>query len=162
VDQRDQDSYQPTPRDAAAAPEALHAAAAAPGTDTELTPIFRALAERAADPVERFRRDPLAAPLPSFLSPAAPAPKMVLHAVTDQVAELPEPRAESRRHRAESSVRGAAHAAGVVRPVAQLGTGEPEVRSVPAERSGRHRVPRPVGRTHCTMPTAAHQPKHTT
>ncbi len=33
--------------------------------EAELTPIFHALAGRAADPVTHFHRDPLAAPLPS-------------------------------------------------------------------------------------------------
>jgi hypothetical protein len=36
-----------------------------PSDETELTPIFHALARRAADPVTQFHRDPLAAPLPS-------------------------------------------------------------------------------------------------
>jgi len=52
-----------------------------PTEESELTPIFHALARRVSDPVEHFRRDPLGAPLP-VTAPSAPAKtRMLLQAV---------------------------------------------------------------------------------
>lgn len=48
--------------------------------ESEFTPIFHALARRAGDPVEHFRRDPLSAPLPAA-TPAPPVTRMLLHSV---------------------------------------------------------------------------------
>jgi hypothetical protein len=163
VDKRRQDSYQVSQHATTGRSEGLDDAAGLPGAEAELTPIFRALAERAADhQVEHFHRDPLAAPLPSFLAPVSSAPRMMPQAVADQNTELPAPRLGSDERRAVPSRRRAAHAAESERPVAQLGAGGSGAHSVPAERSGRHRVLRSVGRTHWTMPPAAHQPKHPT
>jgi hypothetical protein len=52
-----------------------------PGAEVELTPIFHALSRRAADPLELFRRDPLAAPLPVSHEPAPAGNRMMLRAV---------------------------------------------------------------------------------
>lgn len=163
MNQRRQDSYQVNRHDTADRSERLEDTAGLPGAEAELTPIFRALAERAADhQVEHFHRDPLAAPLPSFLAPGASAPRMMLQAVADQVTEFPAPRAGTGENMAESGRRRAVDAAVSERSVGRPDAGGSGAHSVPAERSGRHRVLRSVDRANGTVPPAAHQPKHTT
>jgi hypothetical protein len=52
-----------------------------PTEESELTPIFHALARRASDPVEHFRRDPLGAPLPAAAPSTPGKTRMLLQAV---------------------------------------------------------------------------------
>jgi len=72
--------------------------------EPQLTPIFDALAQREADPVEHFRRDPLCAPLPPPAVEDAPAPAVLKM--------LPSPAAEGGgRHRPVRTVGGGRHRA---------------------------------------------------
>jgi hypothetical protein len=57
--------------------------------DSESTPIFHALVQRSADPVEHFRRDPLRAPLPAPAMQSGPpaTTRMLLQSVPSGPAE---------------------------------------------------------------------------
>lgn len=105
--------------------------------DSELTPIFHALATHAADPVEHFRRDPLDAPLPAS-APAQPAmARMLLRSVPT--------RSESATH-----VPSNAPSAQPDIPWPASRRSEPhELRGITelrGARGGRHRAPNSVGR----------------
>jgi hypothetical protein len=100
-------------------------------SDEELTPIFHALRRRAAD--ARFRRDPLAAPLPPSASSAAPANRMVLRVVSN-------PHPESKQQRYVSEVTpGVAEATLPRVPLALVVHGR-----AGSGGGGRHRAPRAI------------------
>jgi hypothetical protein len=104
--------------------------------ECESTPIFHALARRAGDPVEHFRRDPLRAPLPST-GPSGPAmTRMLLHAVQ------PTERGRSAGHARSSRTDAAGHRAEEAVPATAAGT---ELREATGGRGGRHRALRSVG-----------------
>jgi hypothetical protein len=101
--------------------------------DVEPTPIFHALC--AIDPLERFWRDPLVAPLPAVVQPTRSTNRMMLHAVPNV------PNAYT-----ESGSSGPAHAAPVGRPAEPA----PHHRrggshgALATARGGRHRTLRAV------------------
>jgi hypothetical protein len=98
--------------------------------DVEPTPIFHALC--ATDPLERFWRDPLVAPLPAVVQPTRSTNRMMLHAVPSTYTE--------------SGSSGPAHAAPVGRP-AELAPHHRRSGSYGAPgttRGGRHRPLRAV------------------
>lgn len=108
--------------------------------DSELTPIFHALATHAADPVEHFHRDPLDAPLPASV-PAQPAmARMLLRSVPtmrpDSGAPVP------------STVPATSGQPNIPCPASRR-SGHHELRGITelrGARGGRHRAPGPVGR----------------
>jgi hypothetical protein len=109
------------------------------GHEPELTPIFHALSRRATDPVERFRRDPLRAPLPAAAQPSQ------LPAMTRMLLSAVPARQVSRQgaHRAphEATQRaGGAHCA----------------QEAHAHRGGRHRALRAVERDLLVPDTRVH------
>jgi hypothetical protein len=107
--------------------------------ESEHTPIFHALARRAGDPVEHFRRDPLGAPLPAT-TPAPPMTRMLLHSV-------PTDRPEHRRaagHSRPSHADPAAHRAEEPTGARRDPAAESDAESATG-RGGRHRALRSVG-----------------
>ena len=107
--------------------------------ECESTPIFHALARRAGDPVEHFRRDPLRAPLPST-GPAAPAmTRMLLHAVP------PTERGRAAGHARSSRTDATAHRSEEAVPTAAAHPEPRGIAEVASGRGGRHRALRSIG-----------------
>lgn len=108
--------------------------------DSELTPIFHALATDSADPVEHFRRDPLDAPLPASV-PAQPAmARMLLRSVPTM---RPDPAAP-----VPSTVPAVSTQSDILRPAPRR-PGHHElcgITELRGARGGRHRAPGSAGR----------------
>lgn len=120
--------------------------------EVELTPIFHALAlaaqRGAGDPYERFRRDPLAAPLPAAIRPTGASNPMMLRTVPDPAPEsgspapVPDPRHASADGSDPSRPAGRARPARTAHAGSDAGSGA--VGGAGPSGGGRHRSLRAV------------------
>jgi hypothetical protein len=108
----------------------------------ELTPIFRALTRGSSDPSERFRSDPLEAPLPAPAQAAPASNRMMLQPVPNS---RPESTPRRPAHAAPPERQSSASARHAQPAAAPSGSGG-GVAADPGGRGGRHRVLRSVGR----------------